>query len=200
MRRNAINFVVRRHHALRVPLLYAGFKRLQEVFANDSFGIVAGADICAAFRLAVNREMLEGCDHMRLINRRSNPLETFDGSHANARNKVRVFTVGFFSASPPWVSSQIDNRGQALLGAAGTNFTGGRREDVLNQSWIPTGSQCNWLRIGSSLRGGMAVQAFVVEENWNSEPSIFFHPLLQRVGELRHLARATVFARTRHFA
>ena len=73
MRRNAVNFVVGRHHALRVRLLYSGFKRLQEIFANDAFGIVAGADIGAAFRLAVNRKMFEGRDHVRLVNEGPTP-------------------------------------------------------------------------------------------------------------------------------
>ena len=60
VRGNAIDFIVRRHYRADVSLRDSGFKGLQEIFANDAFGVVSRCDIGAAFRLAVNGEVFGG--------------------------------------------------------------------------------------------------------------------------------------------
>src|SRR5713101_3957829 len=77
VRRDAVNLVVGGHHALRVCLFYARFERLQEIFANYPFRIVAGTDIGAAFRLAVNGEVFESRQHVRLVDEGSAALKSF---------------------------------------------------------------------------------------------------------------------------
>src|SRR5207248_5303623 len=46
----------------------------------------------------------------------------------------------------------------------------------------------------------MPMQAFFMKQNWDSQSSVFAHPLLQGVSELGHGARSAVFAWSRHLA
>ncbi len=64
MRRDAVNFVVRSHHAADMGLLHDGLKGNQEVFADNAFRIVARRGVGSAFRLSMNREMLHGGDYV----------------------------------------------------------------------------------------------------------------------------------------
>ena len=62
---------------------------------------------------------------------------TADGRDADARRKIRIFSVGFLGASPARIARQIDDRREALLDSAGTNFQCRGGKNALDQIRIP---------------------------------------------------------------
>src|SRR5215472_18373862 len=196
VRRNAVHLVVRRHHTLHVAFFHSGFKRLEEIFAYHTFGIVAGRSVGPSFRLAVNGKMFCCRNHMRAVNERPLALKALDCSYADARNEIWVFTVGLFRPAPARLAPQIQYRRETLLRATGPNFSGSRTEDVMNQVRVPGGSKPDRRRERSALQGCVAVQAFFMEDDRDAEPRFLLDPALHGVGELRHVPRPAVLAGT----
>src|SRR5713101_2855861 len=147
VRWNAVNFVVRSHDALYVSFFDGRLEWLEKIFADHPLGIITRRHIGATFRLAVYCEMFGGGDDMRLINKGPGSLKPLNGSYPDTRSKIRVFAIGFFSASPARIARQIKHRSQTLLCTARPNFSGRRGKNVMNQGWIPGGCHRDGLRI-----------------------------------------------------
>ena len=66
------------------------------------------------------------------IDQKASPCKPVDGGHAHARAQKRIFSVGFFGASPARVARQIEHRSERLIGARGSHFVGGGGENFLH--------------------------------------------------------------------
>src|SRR5579859_2164167 len=194
--RNAVNFVVGSHDTLHMAFFDGGFEWLQPIFTNDSFRVIAGRNVGAAFGLAMDSEMFRRRQHTGFVDERPGTLKSMDGRNADARNEIRILTVGFFRAAPAWIARKIQNRRQTFLRASSANLSRSRRKYIVHQVRIPSGRQPDRRGVGSAFWRGMPVQAFFVEKNRNAKTSIFSNPLLHRVRELRHIARIAAFAWT----
>ena len=139
---DAVDFVVARHHGGDVRFFHGGFERLEPIFADDAFGIERGADVGAAFGLAVDGEMFRGGEDVRFVERGAGArvagaLVAGDGGDSEARDEIRIFAVGFFGAAPARIAIEIENRREALLDAAGAGFGGRGGENFVEQIRIP---------------------------------------------------------------
>jgi hypothetical protein len=183
---------------VRMSLFHTHLKGLQEIFADNAFGIVAGSDIGPAFRLPVYGKVLERGNHVGRIDKWSIALESFYCRDTDSGDEIRIFPVCLFRPAPTRVARQVEHRSQALLRSAGANLGSSRGEDIVYQAGIPSRSQCNGLWIRSSLGRGVAMEALLMEQNRDSEARVFLHPLLERIREFRHLSRTTMLAGARH--
>ncbi len=139
---DAVDFVVARHHGGDVRFFHGGFERLEPVFADHAFGVERGADVGAAFGLAVDGEMFCGRHDVRFVEARVGALKggalvAGDCCDSEARDEIRIFAVGFFGAAPARVAIEIEDRREALLNAASARFSCGRGEDFMEQIRIP---------------------------------------------------------------
>src|ERR1700690_2323667 len=198
VRRNAINFVIRRHDTGGVRFLNGGLERLEEIFANDAFRIVAGGNVGATFGLAVNGKMFGGCHHVSVVNERAVTLKAENGGYTDARREVRIFAIGFFGTAPTGIARQIQHGSETLLRAPRANFLGSGGEDIVNERGVPSAGECYGLRKGGAIGGHEAVETFFVEENWNAEACVLSHPFLNGVGEFCHFSGSALFTGTRH--
>ena len=107
---NSVDLVVRRHDGLYVSFLDGCNEGFQEIFANDAFRDVAWSDVGAAFRLAVHCKMLRCGHHVRIVDERSDALETLDRGDTYARDEIWIFSVGFFGAAPARIARKIQHR------------------------------------------------------------------------------------------
>src|SRR6185312_16012814 len=137
---------------------------------------------------------------MRVVNERPSSLKAANRCLTNVGYKIRIFSVGFFSAAPPWIAGQIKHRGKALLCASRANFSSDGSKDVVDQCRVPGGSNPNSLRERRSFRRGVSVQALFMKQDGDSQPRVLLDPSLDGVGEFRHLPRTAVLARSRHLS
>src|SRR5580704_6686420 len=183
-----------------MSLLDSSLKWLEKIFANDMFGIISGANVRPCLGLAVHGKVFESRHHVGLIDSGTIALKAADGGDADTRGEIRILSIGFFSASPTRIARQVDDGGEALLHSTGTHLDSGCGKYILDKGGIPSRSERDGLRIGCAFRRHVTVKAFVVEQDGNAEPRVFDDPMLNCVGELRHLARSAIFARARHSA
>ena len=101
---DAINFIVGGHDTAHVCFDDCGFKRFQEIFADDAFGKVSGSNICAALGLTMDSKVFCSGHHMRLVDARTGALQTLNGGNADSRDQVRIFAIGFFGAAPAGIA------------------------------------------------------------------------------------------------
>src|SRR5579863_7306306 len=117
---NAVDFVVARHHGRDVRFFHCGFEWFQPIFANHALGIERGADIRAAFGLAVYSEMFRGCHDMRFVEDGaaawgSRALVARDRGDAESRDEIWILTVSFFGAAPTRIAIEVEHRRETLL-------------------------------------------------------------------------------------
>src|SRR5277367_2859439 len=136
VRRNAVDLVIRSHHRIDVTLFHRNLEGFQEIFSNYAFRITAGRNVSSTFWLAMHGEVLRGRHYMRAIHSAST-LKSPDGGQADPRGKVWIFAVSFLRASPARISCQVENRSEAVVGAARAGFGGCRGKNIFHQSRIP---------------------------------------------------------------
>src|ERR1051326_8891536 len=107
MRRDAVDFVVGRHHAYWFGFFDYFFERVKECFAQDAFRDICRRAVHAGFGLAVSGEVFERSHYMFAVVEFSVALEAFYYGYSHARDQVGIFSVGFFAASPAWVADYV---------------------------------------------------------------------------------------------
>src|SRR6266576_119330 len=110
MRGDSVHLVVGGHEAGGMGFLNRRLKRFEEIFANHALRVVAGADIGSRLGLTMHGEMLRRRHDVRFVDGRSVSLKSLDGGDADAGGQVGIFAIGFFGASPAWITGQIEYR------------------------------------------------------------------------------------------
>ena len=83
------------------------FERIEKCFAQDALGNVCWRAVHAGFGLAVSGEVFQRGHYVFAVVEFSVALKTFYGGDAHARDQIRIFSVGFFAASPAWVADYV---------------------------------------------------------------------------------------------
>jgi len=138
-------------------------KRHQEILADDSFGVVAGRGVGAAFGLAVHGEMLGGGHHMMVTDLELVALQSGDGCYTDARGQVRVFAVGLFGAAPAWIACDVEHRAEDLAHTGRARLIASRGEHAAHQSRIPGAGQRQRLRKAGAAVAHESVQCLAHE-------------------------------------
>src|SRR5882724_13678710 len=89
VRRNPVDLIVGSHDGLDMSLPNGCFKRLQKIFPNHAFRIVAGRNVRSAFGLAMDGEMFPRRPDMRLVDAGTVSLKTTNCRQAYVRHKIR---------------------------------------------------------------------------------------------------------------
>ncbi len=127
-------------------------------------------------------KMLQGSNDSRLVFERGITLKAAHRSNAQARNEIRIFSVGFFHAAPTRIARDVYNRRQRLMRAAHACFAGGHRKKSFNQFRIKGCCQADRLRKARRIDGGVTVQAFFMEDYRDTEATFLDKEFLKVVG------------------
>ncbi len=192
VRRDAVDFVVRRHDRARIGFLDDLLERRKEVLAQVAFTDLGRTDIGAVFRLAVTGHVLQRGEDLVRRQRQGLALEAQHGRLAHFAAQVRVLAVGFLDAAPARFARHIDDRRQHVVAAAGAGFLGGHGEDARRGRRIEGRGQADRLRERGRILGDEAVQAFLVHDHRNAQPRAFDGPLLHGVDQGRGFQRVAV--------
>ena len=195
MRRHAVDFVIRSHHADRSGFVQDRFEGIKESLAEYAHRHIRGRAVHARFRLPVAGKVLKGCDDALLVAELRITLEASHGSDAEPRNQIRIFAISFLHATPTRIARHIHDRRQGMVGAAEPGLFGRHREKRLDQFRIERRSQRDGLGETRAINGRMAMQTLLVKNHRDSQAAVLDEELLDRVGEFRHAARVLALAR-----
>jgi len=92
-----------------------------------------------------------------------------------------IFTIGFLDSPVAWIAAKIEHRREYLLDTPMTHLSCYGGEDLFDQRRVPCARQRDDLRVGVSSQGNVTMQAFLMENDGNSEAGILLHPLLNLV-------------------
>src|SRR4030042_847231 len=136
--------------------------------------------------------MLQGRDHMLLINSWSFPLKSLNSSNTDPGNQIWVLAVCFFNTSPARFPADIHNRRQSLMCAARSYFKRGHREESLNEILVPCACKGNRLRKACAIFGCMAVKTLFMKNHRDTKTCFFDEIFLNRIREFGHLPCSAV--------
>src|SRR5215467_10494120 len=122
VRGNSVDFIVGGHDGAHMSFFDSGLKRFQKIFTNNPFGIVPWRHVRSAFRLAMYGKMFGGCQAVGFVHAWPVSLKAANCRDSDVRNEVRIFSVGFFRASPARIPRQVQNRRETLVRSASSNF------------------------------------------------------------------------------
>ena len=200
VRWDAIDFVVGRHHAHHAGFGHGGFEARQEKLTQGALGIIRWSDVRSAFRLTVRGEVFRRGDNVIAVDHWPGPLQRFDDRDRHARSEIRIFAIGFFSATPTRLACNVQIRAKHLMAATSACFLGGGGEHSVDEFRIPRCRERNRLRKTRAALSHVAVKNFVVKDRGDAEPRVFNQPLLRGVGEDCAVARAFLFPLSRDLA
>ena len=111
------------------------FERLQKIFANHAFRVISGTNVGSTLRLSVNGKVFQCRQNVRFVDERPVTLEAFHCGHADSRNQIGIFSVGFLGPTPAWVAGQIDNWGMYGPAHLTDSYAGGvKPNDSINMT------------------------------------------------------------------
>ncbi len=132
--------------------------------------------------------MLERGNDVLLVLERRVALESLHGRDPHAGDQIGVLAVGFLDASPPRLARHIHDGRQRLVRAARAGFRRRHLEQPAHEFGIERRAQSDGLREARPVDGGVAVQAFLMEDDRDAQPGVLDEELLNVVGQLRHFS------------
>ena len=191
---DAVDLVVGGHHRADAGL----DRRLEgdeELLADDALGVVGRRGVGAAFRLAVDSEMLRRCQHVLrvdLIGRAA--LQPAHGRHAQRRGQERVLAIGLLGAAPARIARQVEHRAEGVIRSLGAHLSRGDRQGLLDQFRVPGAGQADRLREAGGVQRHVAVQRLAEVDRRDAQAGLVAQEGLQGVDELDRLGRGPVGA------
>ncbi len=116
-------------------------------------------------------------------------LITAHRSDAHFADEIGILAEGFLDAAPARIARHVDHRGEHFVCAARADLASDHRVDARDEIGIPGACFRNRLREHGCVVGGIAVQAFLVEEDRDAEACFLHCPVLDGVDESHSLAR-----------
>ena len=184
VRGNAVDLVVGRHQGTHIRAAHRLFERRKEVFAQRAFGNLRRPDIGAAFGLSVPGKVLERGEHLSVGERKRIALIALDRGNTHLADQIRVFAERLLDATPARIARDVDDRRQDHAHAARTDLASDDAVDLPDQIGVPGAGERDRLRKVRGILGGIAVQAFLMEEHRNAKTRIVDGPALDGIHEV----------------
>ena len=190
MVRDAVDLVVRGHHTANLCLFDGGAERHKKGLTQIPLRKIGGCGVGAALRLAMGSEVLGRRHHVMPVNRPRSALQPVDGRHAHVGDEVGVFTIGFFGASPTWITRQIQHRAKGLIHSRGCHLVPGSLEGQPYQFRIPCAGQAQHLRKAGAAISHESMQSLALKNCGYAQARCFHQEMLRFVARLGGVVRA----------
>ena len=186
VRWHAVDLVVGGHDADGAGLAQRLAKCVEEGLAQNAQRDIGRSAIHAGLGLSVADKMLERGDEMTLVLKGAISLEPAHRGDAKPRNQKWIFAECLFHPAPTRLARHVDHGRKCLMRSTQADLGGRHGVQLLNQFGIEGGAERDGLRKAGSVHRGVAVQAFLVEDDGDSQPAVFYEKLLNGVGQGRH--------------
>ena len=193
---DAVDLVVRGHDRADAGL-DRGLEGHEELLADDALGVVGRRGVCAAFRLAMDGEMLGGGEHVERVDlSRRTALQPADRRLAHRGDEERILAVGLFGAAPARIARQVEHRAERVVRALGAHLRRGDGESLLDQLRVPGAGQADRLREAGGVQRHVAVQRLAEVDRRDAQAGFVAQEGLQGIDELDSLGRDPVGAQS----
>jgi hypothetical protein len=137
----------------------------EEDLAQLTHRDVRGCAVLSRLRLSVCNEVLECRDDAGFVGERAVALEAPDRGDPHARHEIRIFTESLFDASPARVASNVHHGRQGLMRPPDSRLLGRHGVQQFDECWVECARETDGLWEAGATDGGVAVEAFLVEDD-----------------------------------